>query len=270
MTFGDSDGCLLSVFSHRASATGASPGSLAALTVLMQSGVCAFDVDCFETKDGILVIGHPDEVKSRLNLDHSPSDVNFAELRVRDRGQTSTVNDFIRAVALQSGPCGVSHSKSSSNSPKLRLLIEPKGSSASMGTILQLASAVRASGLKRAEVGVWVTSSKLADAVRLWGMTPLYPVKGADSARGTSDTSLHWQVIGPNVDNPQLFQLVETARSLHQAVVVWTVDTSAQLAKALEASVDGIISNEPLLIKKLLSEMCSVSISGEGSDSPAH
>ena len=54
------------VFSHRAAAPGMDsvlgPGSLASTAWLLERGVCAFDVDCFTTRDGELVVGHPTEV----------------------------------------------------------------------------------------------------------------------------------------------------------------------------------------------------------------
>ena len=84
------------------------PGSVEAAVAIMQRGVCSFDVDCFLTADGVLVVGHPGEIQTRLSLPEPPTSLTLSDLRMLDRGKTATVFEFLRSVvelAPAKGPC---------------------------------------------------------------------------------------------------------------------------------------------------------------------
>jgi hypothetical protein len=193
---------------------------------LMQLGICAFDVDCFETLDGVLIVGHPTEITQRLNLEVSPDLLSLNQLRDEDGGQSPTVLDFLAAVSEVPPSCA--HNGNQQRMP-LRILIEPKGSSASERTVAALAAAVRECGLRDDEVGVWMSDSSLADAASATGiLAPLLPVKGGGGSSGSSSSLLpqqkedattaddfylrHWTAIGPPVAHPALAQLSSLAR----------------------------------------------------------
>jgi len=238
------------VFSHRAAVEGYNPGSLGAAENLSGEGICAFDVDCFKTRDGTLVIGHPIEIQQRLKLNVSPEALTLTDLRATDMGSTATARDFMCHAARRTSSCPASQMREST----LRLLIEPKGSSISHETVEELSVAVRECGLDYHEVGIWVIDPHLAAFIQGTGvLTPLAPVKGSNDQESPGEA---FKAIGPSIANPELPSLAKVAKERQQAFYPWVVDTREHLDLALELSADGVISNYPVWLTREVEQAC--------------
>jgi len=258
------------VFSHRAAVPASellqsfdapAPGSIGALQWIKDRGVCAFDVDCFTTIDKVLVVGHPTELAERLHLANSPDALSLEQIRDVDGGMTPTILDFLCAAAEVTPACPPSDAAEVSQRTPLRILIEPKGASASLFTIETLAAAVRESGFGDKEVGVWVSEPALADAAAATGvLTPLLPVKGSSWPPKYFQT--HWAAVGPPVAHPNLGEISALVRHSSSgrggaAVLTWVVDEPDQLQRAIVvADAAGVISNEPFTILANTREVC--------------
>lgn len=245
--------CDMEVFSHRgALIDDKAPGSIESVTDLMQHGICSFDVDCFKTSDNELVIGHPLEMMKRLKLEQSPDTLTLKEL-LKISSQTSTVYDFLRIANELKSECYFVNKKQS-HKGDLRVLIEPKGSSASIETVLSIAGMATEFNYLQGEVGLWLT--ELGVAVKTHGtlLKSLAPIKNG------FDSPVNGKVfaaVGPSVFNDQLVDVVRDARKQDQSVLVWVVDRPDELDIISELEISAIISNQPIAMKKHISHRCT-------------
>ena len=238
------------------------PGSVEAAVAIMQRGICAFDVDLFLTADEVLVVGHPAEVQHRLALSTAPTALTLDELRSLDRGKTATVFEFLRAIVEQApsmGACWRERRKyggASAKATPLRVLLEPKGNAATSQSVRTIAEAARAGGLRNDEVGVWVSEPAVAAvAVRTGMLTPLLAIKSSAGLKKPPRGDV-WAAVGPPINFAALSAFTNVTHGQNQAVFTWVVDTKVDLKVAMDASVEGIISNEPFHIAKELSSIC--------------
>ena len=163
------------------------------------------------------------------------------------------------------------HRRKHKKSTPLRLLLEPKGESATKESVATIATAAKAAGLAPDEVGVWVQTPELADAARATAvLTPLFAVKtkppqgwglGALLQGFSQDTDWAsypetWKGVGPPIDYPDLPAFAARARDQGQILLSWVVDSKEDLIAALRASAEVVISNEPFEIAKELASMC--------------
>jgi hypothetical protein len=240
------------VFSHRGAAPGFFPGSIESANWLMERGVCAFDVDIFETLDSRLLIGHPIEIQQRLGLTNglTPENMGFDELDLLVLGQLASVDDFLRTVKFESAQC----LKFRREATTPRILLEPKGASASASTIRKLAASARRAGFQAGDIGVWLTDPSLADIARHLGLLPLLPLKGSEAI---PPNLLNWVAVGPPIHHPSIAVVAKKAYAAGLGLIIWVIDDSAQLGESLKLLAKGVVSNSPAQISAALLETCA-------------
>jgi glycerophosphoryl diester phosphodiesterase len=251
------DLCNLEVFSHRGAVmddVSLTPGSIESVTLLMKNGVCSFDVDCFQTVDGELVIGHPQEMTTRLQLSQTPDQMTMAQLRSIDHGQISSVREFLKVAHDMKSECNFVNKRH--HVTGLRVLIEPKGESASLDNLHQIASIVKELGYIKGEVGLWLTNTDLAVRTQDTLLEPLAPIKnGLGSPTNSGGV---FRAIGPSIYDVQLVDVIGEAKLQGQTTFVWVVDHPSELDIISGLGVNGIISNQPIAMKRYLSALCKV------------
>jgi glycerophosphoryl diester phosphodiesterase len=212
----------------------------------------------FRTQDAHLVVGHPDEVRTRLGLARSPEVLKLSALRALDHGSTATVEEYVmRAAELCAG-----------EADRLPIvLLEPKGSAAaSVGeTIAQISKLATRVGVRHF-IALWLEQDLLAaEAVEAAAATPvggqiatLYPIKsrhvepdGRPLTRHDVRTHRAWNGAGP------FWKMLTAgfAQEVHgrgQWLYTWVINDDAALSAALVAGADAIVSDSAVRMREHL------------------
>lgn len=255
-------GCdIIQIWSHRGHLDSSAPERTTwtcdhVLTTLFDNGITRFDVDLIY-HDGVSIVAHPTEMKEQLeNFSPSPCSklplVDFITLLNKHFGETGYFvtmepksawkeeGDFL--AAPQDVITGI-----------LDVLEEHPIADKNCGIILDLWQAQ--------DPRVNLLLDRIEDHCQL--VTPLRKSQAPLEADDVPPSS--FSIIMPTIE---LFGgqdgkwWLKQAHSNKAQVVVWVVDTMATLRKALHLKgLNGVISNNPVKLKKMYDDICSTALS---------
>lgn len=233
----ESTQCL--VIAHRGASASAPENTLAAFRLAADLGADGIELDVQETADGRLVVLHDDSVNRTTDGKGKVAALTLEHLRRFDAGvkfgssfrgeripQLSEVFDALAG----------------------RLLVDVE---------------VKAAGIEAA-VRDLITRAKMVESVLITSFDPGVVARIREVAPQIPVGLLHEAVVDPDAAVslgaaaylPEVVTLtadvVASCRRLGLRVVTWTVQTEAQARAALRAGVDGIIADDPVLVRRVM------------------
>lgn len=221
---------------------------MAAFKLAVGLGFRYLETDVRATRDGVPVLLH-DETLGRLADRPEPvAALSLAELRGVRIGGREPVPTLAEVLAAF---------------PDVRLNVDVKSADAVVPTV----QVVRAAGAEdrvclasfsdgrirrlRALAGPRVTTSCSALEVGLLRLAPLARLRAIGARRGASSVQVPWRSRGVTVVTPRF---VQRAHALGLQVHVWTVDDEETIRVMLGYGVDGLITDRPDVLVRVLAE----------------
>ncbi|MGX8686382.1 MAG: glycerophosphodiester phosphodiesterase family protein, partial [bacterium] len=233
------------IIAHRAGGTMASENSLEGLYAAIDEGCYASEIDVQRTKDGYYIINHDNDFRRLTGVAKAPRDMTISEIRELEIRDTTGNGKKLPVVTLEE-MLDVIRGREV-------LYIELKGATADRRMVDDVVSIVREHDC----VEDVALISLNYDIIRYAETS--YP----EFTTGT----LFFMGIG-NVSSLNCDLLImeeETAtesriNQIHDAgkeAIVWTVNTETSMQSFLDSSVDGVITDEILLAKKVQAQLDS-------------
>lgn len=236
------------VLAHRGASAYAPENTLAAFRTAIEQRADWLEFDVQQTSDGHLVVFHDLRVDDRTNGRGPLRDMTLAQLRALDAGSKfgaqfagEQIPTFEEVVAL-------------AREHGVKIFPEMKNPSQYPGIEERLAGVLRAYAYEEQTI---VQSFSTESLQRLRGVNPrlrlgvLYtaqqPLKG-DPPGWAYVLGPEWPVVSSERT------LVRDAHAAGRQVVVWTLDSPGQIRQAIDARVDGIITNRPDVARAILDE----------------
>jgi glycerophosphoryl diester phosphodiesterase len=222
------------VIAHRGDSSRALENSLEAIRLAMSIPVDMIEFDIRKSRDSVLYMMHDERTgrtcQTDISIEKSLSD-DIAKVRLRNGETVPTLDDVLGLVA-----------------GKVGLNIEVKSEGAGELTAARLA----ASGYRG---DILVSSFKEAEVLAVRGVAPQIAVAGIFDVFAPSEVKAYrtkkYTVISLNRKTVTR-ELVALLHERGIEVYVWTVDDEPEMRKLIEWGVDGIYSNRPVVLKKLL------------------
>ncbi|TDC60805.1 glycerophosphodiester phosphodiesterase, partial [Actinomadura sp. GC306] len=246
---------------HRGASAYAPENTLAAVRLARSQGADVFEIDVQQTKDRKLVLMHDTTLARTTNVeqvypDRAPwkvSDFTLAEIRKLDAGswfgtkyKGERVPSLAQVLKAMSGE-------------RLGLLLEMKSPGLYPGIEKRIAAALKRSPswlrIDPSERRLAVQSFDWDSVRRFHSEMPRVPVgligtpKLADLPKLASFAD---QINPPYRDLTAAY--VKSVQAARMDVLTWTVDDPAQMRRATQLGVDGIISNKPDVLRRVLRE----------------
>lgn len=231
------------VIAHRGASAGAPENTLAAFRLAFEQKADLLELDVQATIDGALVVFHDKTTTRWNNHDRPVAACSLAEMQALDIGgeRVPTLDEVCALVRAQEN-AGVN--------------IELKAE----GTGTAVARVVAQHNLQRRVLISSFSLFALADMARADPNLPRAFLSGLDEAEQSSDWPLDtlaelgasaWH---PHGRTPDLAARIARVRAAGYAVNVWTVNEPDDLRAALALGVDGIITDKPGLLRRILDE----------------
>jgi len=225
------------IIAHRGDPSRALENSLEAFRLALSVPVDMIELDIRKSRDNVLLVMHDERTgrtcDSDLHIERSLSD-EIAAVRLRNGETIPTLQDVLGLVAGKAG---------------LNLEIKSEGAGALTSAHLV------GSGYKG---DILLSSFKEREVLDAKRVTPNIPVAGIFDAfspadvrayryRGYSVISLNKKTVTP--------ELVSALHDSGIRVYVWTVDEDAEMMKLAGWGVDGMYSNRPLELRKVIGSL---------------
>ena len=230
---------------HRGSAASHPENTMAAFQDAVAMGYGYVETDVHATRDGVLVAFHDDRLVRVTDRRGRIADLDWADVAKAKVHGSEPIPRFDELLAAW---------------PDLRLNIDPKADAAVAPLIAALAgpgllarvcvgsfSGRRLSALRVALGAELCTSMAPGEVLRLRLGSLGLPV-GSFQALAAQVPLRHYGL--PVVDR----RFVDTAHGLGLQVHVWTINEEAEMRRLLDLGVDGIMSDETALLKKVFTE----------------
>ena len=230
---------------HRGSAAAHPENTMAAFQDAVDLGYGYIETDVHATRDGVLVAFHDDRLDRVTNQRGRIAELDWAVVaraRVHGREPIPRFDELLAAW------------------PDLRINIDPKADAAVAPLIADLAgpgllarvcvgsfSGRRLAAL-RAALGAELCSSMGPGEVLRVRLASLGLPVGSFQAQAVQVPVRHYGL--PVVDR----RLVDCAHGLGLKVHVWTINDEAEMRRLLDLGVDGIMSDETVLLKRVFTE----------------
>lgn len=222
------------VVGHRGAAGLVPENTLKGFRLAIELGVNLVECDVHLTRDGQLVVIHDDRVDRTTDGKGPVRDFSFAEIRRLDAGEGERVPTLGEVLDVIRGRVG--------------LLLELKGE----GTEEEALRTVDAAGLLDQVTFTCFQLERIERVRRLNARAAtgaIFSNPGADAcararAAGAAGVGIHHTRLSR--------ELVDQARGLGLAVRGWNPDTADEMRQAMATGVDGISTNRPDILLKLL------------------
>ena len=236
------------VLAHRGASAYAPENTLPAFRIAIEQRADWLEFDVQQTSDGHLVVFHDLRVDDRTNGRGPLRDMTLAQVRALDAG-----SKFGSQFAGEQIPT-LEEVVALAREHDVKIFPEIKNPSQYPGIEERLAGVLRAYEYEDRTI---VQSCSTESLQRLRGVNPrlrlglLYssqqPLKG-DPPSWAFVLGPEWSIVASERT------LVRDAHAAGRQVVVWTVDTPGQVRQAIDARVDGIITNRPDVVRAILDE----------------
>jgi glycerophosphoryl diester phosphodiesterase len=235
------------VIAHRGASAYAPENTLAAFELAARQGADMIELDVQRSADGVLVIFHDDTTERWDGRARLASECTLAELLALDIGGAK--------LATLAETCAFAREHG------MRMNVELKGA----GFSAEVAHMLRA---ERVEELVLISSFVEAALMEFAAASPALPrayLMGTDTLnpavriregwpfgalRRTGSVAWH-----PAYELPMLTQLIPRVRKAGFQVNVWTVDDVTWMRRLVALGVEGIITNTPDVLRKVIQEM---------------
>lgn len=236
-------------FAHRGGGADGSENTWEAFESAISLGFRYLETDVRATHDQIPVIGHDDSLLRVFGIDQSITTLSLDELRKVYRehglGEPVPLKDLLQRW------------------PSVRVNIDIKDQNAVVPTvdvIIRTESQVRVCVASFSEARLRQARRSLGEAV----CTAAGPAEVASlmlmSRLGSVGGRLMTHIDAPVIQVPFRFHgipvatptLIDFAHAMGVKIHVWTLNSRAEIERALEWQVDGIMSDEPALLKEIL------------------
>jgi glycerophosphoryl diester phosphodiesterase len=247
------------VIAHRGASGQYPENTLAAFRAAADAGAPYFELDVHMTRDGVVVVSHDPVLSRTCGLDAAIGDLTLAELKRADAGWGFAA-DVGRFPFRGRGIEVPALAEVFAAFPEHRYIIEVKQSAPSLAPALL--EVIERAGMRRR---VLLASEEHAPIDELRALAPELPTgfpypeivgfmaslaPGAEpyQPRGDAVQIPHeyesWRIVTP--------ESVAAAHRIGVEVHVFTVNDAAEMRAMLEIGVDGIITDHPALLLKLL------------------
>ncbi|MDQ2999405.1 MAG: glycerophosphodiester phosphodiesterase [Chloroflexota bacterium] len=238
------------VIAHRGASAYAPENTLAAFELAARQGADMIELDVQRSADGVLVIFHDDTTKRWDGRTRLASECTLAELLVLDIGGAK--------VATLAETCVFAREHS------MCMNVELKGAGfgaevAHMLRAERVEELVLISSFVEAALMEFAAASPSLPRAYLMGTDTYNPIVRAREAwpfgalERTGSAAWH-----PAYELPMLTTLIPRVRKAGFQVNVWTVDDVDWMRKLVALDVEGIITNTPDVLRKVIDELRSV------------
>ncbi|QFP78086.1 glycerophosphodiester phosphodiesterase [Deinococcus sp. AJ005] len=226
-------------------------------------GADMLDTDMHATKDGVLVLSHDDTLDRLTNLKGKIEDMTLEQVQAADAGYTLSPDGGQTFPFRGQGVRVATLSEMLSGFPKMPLSIEIKQVTPSLGipfckalrdagatarVVVSSFSDVAMGDFRTAcpEVLTSMTEKELRPLVLLSkvGLSGLAPVPGKSAQVPMTGGGL--TVVTPS--------FVKAMHRRGVSVQVWTINDEATMRRLIGMGVDGILTDDPVLLKRVLEE----------------
>jgi glycerophosphoryl diester phosphodiesterase len=247
------------VIAHRGASGQYPENTLAAFRAAADAGAPYFELDVHMTRDGVVVVSHDPVLSRACGLDAAIGDLTLAELKRADAGWGFAA-DVGRFPFRGRGIEVPALAEVFAAFPEHRYIIEVKQSAPSLAPALL--EVIERAGMRRR---VLLASEEHAPIDELRALAPELPTgfpypeivgfmaslaPGAEPYQPRGDAVQippeyeSWRIVTP--------ESVAAAHRIGVEVHVFTVNDAAEMRAMLEIGVDGIITDHPALLLKLL------------------
>ena len=235
------------VIAHRAGAAHAPENSLAAMRKVLHEGVADIvEVDVTQTIDGELVLLHDKDLMRLAGDDRIVGESRYEDIQDVDIG--ATFSDAFRGekIALLTDFLELAMGKT-------QIILEFKHGDDS-NLVTRTIAAVRESG---ARDDIMIMSLELEEVRRVQELAPEIRVGYFASVEVGDVAALEVDVIGVK-DGMATRAFIKDAHKQGTAVYAWTIDDARRMVELIEAGVDGIITNDPMLAREMVRRVGSL------------
>ncbi|KAK9818757.1 hypothetical protein WJX74_009887 [Apatococcus lobatus] len=254
-------------------------GSLQALQALWQAGVYCYDMDVVASKDGHLLVTHPNRIQEALAANQTFSnetDVQNLELQeLRDRGLSAATfpeaDELVDRYTDYAGDAiatGIGGLQLRDLSRTPLLFLELKGRAFNAAAVSYLSNTVNHIGFDRS-VALFLVSDAQQEQLAAEGFEwKALSIRGYLDSRRTATGALvpekpviqqelvgRHELVGPSIKLPQKFFEELNDKTGGQPAYVWNVDDVKALKKAISVGAKGVISNQPLAMQAELNKL---------------
>lgn len=242
------------IVAHRGASADAPENTLAAVRLAWEQGAAAVEVDVTLSKDGRLVVLHDATTERLAGRDRAVSDQSFAELRQLDVGAWKGERFRGERIPLLSEVLSTVPSGR-------RLFVELKCGAEALPALGRTLAADESHSARVVIIGF--RRSVMAKAKAALPLVPVYWISRKPPAGGRGPDpvgdGLIADAVAAGLDGLSLqawesvdARFIDKARAAGLAVYVWTVDDAAEAMRFEAAGVDGITTNRPKLLRRML------------------
>ncbi len=224
------------VIAHRGDSSRALENSLEAFRLALSLGVDMIEFDIRKSRDNVLYVMHDRETgrtcDRNIDIERSTTD-QIGQLKLRNGEPVPTLKDVLDLVNGRAG---------------LNIEVKSEGSGA-------LAAAQLVGSGYRGKV--LISSFQEREVLDAKRVMPNAPVAGIFDAFAPDEVSAYRKMGYPLISLKKKTVTPELLARCHQAnigVYVWTVDEEEEMQKFISWGVDGICSNSPGVLKKVMEE----------------
>lgn len=231
------------IIAHRAGGTMASENSLEGLYAAMDQGCFASEIDVQRTRDGYYIINHDNDFKRLTGVAKAPKDMTLSEIEKLEIRDTTGNGNKLPVVRLEEMLDVIKGREI--------LYIEMKGATADRRMVDDVVSIVR--------------EHDCVDDVALISLNyDIISYAETQYPEFTTGTLFFIGIGDVSALNCDLLIMEEETATesrisqIHNAgkeAIVWTVNTEASMQSFLDSSIDGVITDEILLAKKVQAQL---------------
>lgn len=236
------------VIAHRGASHGAPENTLAAFQLAIDEGADAIELDVQQTSDGEIVVIHDKDVKRVTGTDGNVWELTTSEISRLDAG--SSFSQSFRGTRI----------------PTLAQTVDLVGSQASLMIELKINGhnpnlANNVLDLVRNAEPLHRYSFISLDYDALQQIRRLDPVQKigllvSANIGNINSLDVDFLALSKSLIDPSL---MAEARNMERPVYVWTIDDENDMIRMLDMGIDGIITNRPGLLRKLLNDLDTLS-----------
>lgn len=231
------------IIAHRGASVVFPENTLAAIQGAIDAGADWVEIDVQEAADGVVVVIHDSDLKKIAGQPLKVREATAEQLRRFDIGSwfdpafaDQRIPTLAEALALCKG--------------RIRLMIELKSYGYDQQLEQRVIDLVEAAEMQQevAIISLKLSALRKVRALRPdWPTGLLIPVAVGNPARIDAD---FLAVSSNNVNRA----LLRAAHARRKAVQVWTINDSLHMSRLIDAGVDGIITDDPALLRELIEE----------------
>lgn len=237
------------VIAHRGSSLAAPENTMAAINLAIEESSDFVEIDVQEDADGNIVVLHDADLKRVAGIDKAIADINH-----QDAGDIDIGSWFDSGYSAE-------------RLPLLENVLETAGNRA--GVVIELKFTSRSINLAERVVSV-VRNAGVQDSVEYmslsYGGTQQIRQIDPDAVVGFLSNVSFGNLTDTNVDflavstRTATRSMIARAHKANKRVYVWTVNTPREMALFIDRGVDGIITDAPLLLNQVKTQMDNATV----------